>query len=97
MFDMVDKKSPQVVKQVVKGEKWACSTLEAGKDKPVLFVAKMRDFKRFSEINKEKSGILRLPIFGLSGTLRTLGVCDRRVANTIWYAKHTPCVALPKI
>ena len=59
-------KSPQVVKHVVKGEKWACSTLEEGKNKPILFVAKTRDFKRFSEINKEKSGILRLPIFGLS-------------------------------
>ena len=59
-------KSPQVVKHVDKGEKWACSTLEAGKNKPVMFVAKTRDFKRFCEINKEKSGILRLPIFGLS-------------------------------
>ena len=60
------RKSPQVVKHVVKGEKWACSTLEAGKNKPVLFLAKIRDFKRFSEEIKEKSGILRLPIFGLS-------------------------------
>ena len=59
-------KSPQVVKHVVKGEKWACSTINAGKNKPVLFVAKTRDFKRFYEINKEKSGILRLPIFGLT-------------------------------
>ena len=58
--------SPQVVKHVVKGEKWACSTLKAGKNKPIMFVAKTRDFKRFCEINKEKSGILRLPIFGLS-------------------------------
>ena len=30
------------------------------------YIAKTRDFKRFCEINKEKSGILRLPIFGLS-------------------------------
>ena len=29
------KKSPQVVKHVVKGEEWACSTLKAGKNKPV--------------------------------------------------------------
>ena len=58
--------SPQVVKHVVKCEKWACSTLEAGKNKPVLFVAQTRDFARICEINKEKSGILRLPIFGLS-------------------------------
>ena len=42
-------KSPQVVKHVVKGEKWACSTLEAGKNKPILYVAKTRDFKRFGE------------------------------------------------
>jgi len=55
-----------VVKHVVKGEKWACSSLEAGKNKPIRYVAKTRDFKRFCEINKEKSGILRLPIFGLS-------------------------------
>ena len=59
-------KSPQVVKHVVKGEKWACSTLEAGKNKPIDYTAKTRDFARICEINKEKSGILRLPIFGLS-------------------------------
>ena len=59
-------KSPQVVKHVVKGEKWACSTLKAGKNKPVYYIVKMRDFKRFCKINKEKSGILRLPIFGLT-------------------------------
>ena len=50
----------------VKGEKRACSTLEVGKNKPIDYIAKTRDFKRFSEKNKEKSGILRLPIFGLS-------------------------------
>ena len=60
------KKSPQVVKHVVKGEKWACSAPKAGKNKPIIFIKKTRDFKRFCEINKEKSGILRLPIFGLS-------------------------------
>ena len=27
---------PQVVKHVVKGEKWACSTPEAGKNKPIF-------------------------------------------------------------
>ena len=37
-----------MVKHVVKGEKWAYSTIETGKDKPVLFIAKTRDFKRFS-------------------------------------------------
>ena len=46
-------KSLQVVKHVVKGEKWACSTLEAGKDKPIDCIAKTRDFKRFSEEIKE--------------------------------------------
>ena len=46
-------KSPQVVKHVVKCEKWAYSTLEEGKNKPVIFIAKTRDFKRFSEEIKE--------------------------------------------
>ena len=45
--------SPQVVKHVVKGDKWACSTPKAGKNKPIIFVAKTRDFKRFSEEIKE--------------------------------------------
>ena len=49
----ISRKSPQVVKHVVKGEKWACSTLEAGKNKPILYIAKTRDFKRFSEKIKE--------------------------------------------
>ena len=40
---------------VVKGEKWACGALEAGKNKPILYIAETLDFKRFSEINKEKS------------------------------------------
>ena len=43
----ISQKSPQVVKHVVKGEKWACSTLETGKNKPVMFIKKMRDLKRF--------------------------------------------------
>ena len=59
-------KSPQVVKHVVKVKKWACSTPKTGKNKPIIFIAKKRDFTRICEINKEKSGILRLPIFGLS-------------------------------
>ena len=46
-------KSPQVVKHVVKCEKWACSTLKVGKDKPIDYIAKTRDFKRFSEKIKE--------------------------------------------
>jgi predicted RecB family nuclease len=48
-----------VVKHVVKCEKWACSTLEVGKNKPILYITKTRDFKRFSEEIKEKSGILQ--------------------------------------
>ena len=43
----------QVVKHVVKGEKWACSTLEAGKDKPIVYITKTRDFKRLCEEIKE--------------------------------------------
>ena len=40
---------------------------EEEKNKPIDYITKMRDL-RFCEINKEKSGILRLPIFGLSDT-----------------------------
>ena len=58
------RKSPQVVKHVVKGEKWACSTLEAGKNKPIMFIAKKRDFKRFCEKTKEKRGFVMNPRFG---------------------------------
>ena len=46
-------KSPQVVKHVVKGEKWACSTLGAGNNKPISYVMKTRDFKRLCEKTKE--------------------------------------------
>ena len=49
----IKQKSPQVVKYVVKDEKWACSTLEAGKNKPVMFIAKTRDFARICEKTKE--------------------------------------------
>ena len=42
-------KSPQVVK----GENWACSTPKAGKKKPIMIIAKTRDFKRFCEKIKE--------------------------------------------
>ena len=44
---------PQVVKHVVKGEKWASSTLKAGKDKPIIFITKTRDFARICEETKE--------------------------------------------
>ena len=49
----ISQNSPQVVKHVVKGGKWAYSTLEAGKNKPIMFITKTRDFKRFSEKIKE--------------------------------------------
>ena len=62
------RKSPQVVKHVVKGEKWACSTLETGKNKPIYYVMKKRDFKRFCEKIKEKRGFVMNPRFVLSDT-----------------------------
>ena len=37
-----------------------------GKNKPILFTAKTQAFTSFCRKTKEKSGILRLPIFGLS-------------------------------
>ena len=46
-------KSPQVVKHVVKCEKWAYSTPKAGKNKPIDYIMKTRDFARICEINKE--------------------------------------------
>ena len=59
-------KSPQVVKHVVKGEKWACSTLGAGNNKPIDYIAKTRDFARIYEKIKEKRGFVMNPRFGLS-------------------------------
>ena len=38
-----------MVKDVVKCEKWACSTLETGKNKPIDYIAKTRDFARVCE------------------------------------------------
>jgi hypothetical protein len=57
--------SPQVVKHVVKCEKWACTTLEAGKDKPIMNITKTRHFKRFSEKIKENRRFNRTSDFGL--------------------------------
>ena len=62
----MSQKSPQVVKHVVKGEKWAYSTLEAGKNKPIMFIAKTRDFERICEKIKEKRGFVMNPRFGTS-------------------------------
>ena len=55
-----------MVKHVVKGENWACSTPKAGKNKPIDYIAKTRDFKRFCEETKEKRGFVMNPRFGLS-------------------------------
>ena len=43
-------KISQVVKHVVKGEKWACSTLKARKDKPIDYIAKTRNLAMICEI-----------------------------------------------
>ena len=59
-------KSPQVVKHVVKCEQWACSTLKAGTNKPIMIIAKMRDFARICEKIKEKRGFVMNPRFGRS-------------------------------
>ena len=66
MLSKISQKSPQVVKHVVKGEKWACSTLETGKNKPVMFIAKTRDFASICEKIKEKRGFVMNPRFGLN-------------------------------
>ena len=42
----MSRKSPQVVKHVVKCEKQAYSTPEAGKNQPIYCITKMRDFAR---------------------------------------------------
>ena len=86
------KKSPQVVKHVVKCEKWACSTLEAGKNKPIIFIAKTRVFKRFCEEIKEKSGILRLPIFGTSVHNRSTERQRVEVVETYSQSTENACV-----
>ena len=62
----MSQKSPQVVKYVVKGEKWACSTPGAEKNKPVVYITKTRDFARICEKIKEKRGFVMNPRFGLS-------------------------------
>ena len=62
----MSQKSPQVVKHVVKCEKWACSTLEAGKNKPIVYITKTRDFARICEKIKEKRGFVMNPRFGRS-------------------------------
>jgi len=49
----ISQKSPQVVKHVVKGEKWACSPPKTGENKPIMYISKTRDFKRFCEEIKE--------------------------------------------
>ena len=70
----ISQKSPQVVKHVVKCEKRACSTLEVGKSKPIMFIAKTWDFKRFSEKIKENRRFVWASDFGLSDTTWTCGI-----------------------
>jgi len=89
-------KSPQVVKHVVKDEKWACSTFKVGKNKPIFYITKTRDFKRFYEINKEKSGILRLPIFGTSVHNRPNTTAQCRGGRNI-FPKYRKCLCLQGI
>ena len=62
----IRQKSPQVVKHVVKCEKWACSTPKAGKNKPIVYITKTRDFARIYKKIKEKRGFVMNPRFGLS-------------------------------
>ena len=66
IYSKMRQKSPQVVKHVVKCEKWACSTPKAGENKPILYIAKTRDFKRLCKKIKEKRGFVMNPRFGLS-------------------------------
>jgi len=40
-----------VVKHIIKSEKRACSTLEAGKNKPIFNITKTREFKRKKRAN----------------------------------------------
>ena len=52
-YSKIRRNSPQVVKHVVKSEKGACSTLKAGKNKPIVYITKTRDFARICEKIKE--------------------------------------------
>ena len=88
----MNQKSPQVVKHVVKCEKRACSTLKAGKNKPIDYIAKMRDFARICEEIKEKSGILRLPIFGTSVHNRFLIKAKAEAGETYSKSTENACV-----
>ena len=47
-----------MVKHVVKGEKWACSTLEAGKNKPSDYIGKTIFIKRRSFENYSFSSLI---------------------------------------
>ena len=56
-------KSPQVVKHVVKGEKWACSTLKAGKNKPMFICCEHARFQENLRENKRKTRVRYEPSF----------------------------------
>ena len=77
---------------MVKCEQWAYSTLKAGKDKPIDYIAKTRDFARICEKNKEKSGILRLPIFGTSIHNRFLTKAKAEAVETYSKSTENACV-----
>ena len=63
--------------------------LKAGKNKPIVFIAKTRDFARICEGTEEKRGFVMNPRFGRSEILRMFGVRGRRIANKTWHAEHT--------
>ena len=52
VYQKYDRNLRKWFSHVVKGKKWACSTLKAGKNKPIFCIAKTLDFKRFSRISK---------------------------------------------
>ena len=62
-------KYPQVVKHVVKGEKWACSTLKIGKNKPSVIITKKREFARKQ---KKIGGSTEPPILKDADTIDTM-------------------------
>ena len=68
---------------MVKGEKRACLTLKAGKNKLIDYIAKMRDFKRIYEETKEKSEV-RL---NLRFWVATKKLIERPLSN-LWSVLH---------
>ena len=80
---------------VVKGETWACSTLQVGKNKPIYYVIKMRDFKRFCEEIKEKRRFSWTSVFGLSDRVTALRSVMPSACAPV-FASQTPfCSRVP--